>query len=96
MSLRFVWDERKGLANLAKHAVSFEEAESVFSDPLAWIYPDPLHSDSERREILVGHSTAGRLVLVCFTEAKDTVRIISSREPTTNERRKYEEKIRNR
>jgi uncharacterized protein len=96
MSLRFDWDLKKARKNLAKHGVSFEEAESVFADPLAWIYPDPLHSEEEHREILIGQSTAGRLLLVCFAELEDTVRMISTREPTTNERHKYEEESRNR
>ena len=58
--------------------------------------PDPLHSESERREILIGQTAEARLVLVCFAEVDDTVRIISARVPTTNERRKYEEKSRSR
>lgn len=93
--MRFEWDPTKALENLGKHGVSFEEAESVFTDLLGWIYPDPLHSQEEYREILIGQSNAGRLLLVCFREFADTVRIISTRVPTTNERRRYEEKTRN-
>ena len=89
--LWFSWDGRKAQANLAKHGVSFEEAETAFADPLGWIYPDPLHSADERREVLIAESSRGRVLLVCFREAPGgSVRIISSREPTKNERRKYE------
>lgn len=92
MGLWFDWDTAKARANLAKHGVSFEEAETVFADPLGLIYEDLLHSDPELREILIGRSAMGRLLLVCFTEtSEEAVRIISSREPTTHERRGYEE-----
>ena len=92
MGLWFEWDPGKARANLEKHGVSFEEAESAFADPLGLNYDDPLHSEGERREILIGQSTTGRLLLICFTEVPDgVVRIISSREPTKHERRGYEE-----
>lgn len=92
MNLRFDWDPFKAEANVAKHGVSFGEAETAFADPLGLIYPDPLHSETEGREILIARSAAGRLLLVCFTATSETsVRIISSREPTKNERRGYEE-----
>jgi hypothetical protein len=92
MSLWFEWDPGKASANLEEHGVSFEEAETAFADPLGLIYDDSLHSEGERREILIGQSAMGRLLLVCFTEAPEGfVRIISSREPTRHERRGYEE-----
>ncbi len=92
MSIWFEWDPGKALANFDKHGVSFEEAETVFADPLGLIYDDPFHSEGEHREILIGQSATGRLLLVCFVETSDeTVRIISSREPTNHERRGYEE-----
>lgn len=91
MSLKIEWDEAKARSNQLKHGVSFEEAETVFADPLGWIYADPLHSEYERREILIGESSRHRLLLVCFTELSEgNVRIFSSRVPTTHERRKYE------
>lgn len=91
MSLWFEWDPAKARANLDKHGVSFEEAATAFVDPLGWIYADPLHSEEEHREILVAESSGGRLVLVCFVETGEgSVRIFSAREPTKNERRKYE------
>ena len=77
MSYWFEWDAAKAEANLTKHGVSFEEAETVFADPLGWIYPDPLHSRSEFREILIGSSALGRLLLVCFAERGSAIRIIN-------------------
>lgn len=67
MSLRFEWDPKKAAANLAKHGVSFEEGLTVFSDTLARIFDDEEHSIEEEREIIIGHSTKHRLLLVCFT-----------------------------
>jgi len=94
MSLRFVWDPKKALANFAKHRVSFEEAMSVFADPFARIFPDEEHSVDEVREIIVGHSARRQLVLVSFTSIKDHVRIISARKMTRRERKDYEENVR--
>jgi uncharacterized DUF497 family protein len=73
-----------------KGARSFDEAATVFQDPLAKI-PDPDHSESENRAILIGHSTAGRLLLVAFTDRKGNIRLISARETTRRERKEYEE-----
>ena len=91
MELQFRWDPRKASANRAKHAVSFEEALTVFGDPLARIFSDPDHAPDERRELIVGHSSAHRLLVVCFTERRRSVRIISARAATRHERRDYEE-----
>ena len=92
MSLVFEWDPRKARANLLKHRVSFAEAASVFSDPLARIFEDEFHSADEPREIILGHSRARRLLLVCFTEWKiGRVRIISARRATRKELHDYEE-----
>jgi uncharacterized DUF497 family protein len=89
--LRFEWDDEKAAANLAKHSVSFDEAETIFADPFAGIAPDPNHSTGEEREITVGMSAAGRLLLVSFTERREIIRIISARGLTASERRLYEE-----
>ena len=89
--MKFEWDDAKAAANLAKHGVAFEEAETVFADPLAGIAPDPDHSETERREIAAGLSAAGRLLLVSFTERRGAIRIINARELTSHERRLYEE-----
>jgi hypothetical protein len=87
----FEWDATKERENLKKHAVGFEEALTVFADPLARIFDDPDHSDDEPRELIIGHSAKQRLLVVSFTERQSRTRIISAREATTNERRDYEE-----
>ena len=87
----FEWDDAKAAANLRKHGVSFEEASSVFFDPLAVAGGDPDHSDGEERWIIFGLSSAGRLLVVSHTELGDAIRIISARTATQAERRIYEE-----
>ena len=92
MDLRFEWDETKAETNLSKHGVSFQEAQTVFLDPLARIFDDEFHSVDELREIIVGHSSDGRLLLVSFTEREiGLVRMISARRATRRERSDYEE-----
>jgi uncharacterized DUF497 family protein len=89
--LRFTWDPRKAAANLRNHGVSFEDASTVFRNPLAKVLPDPTHSDQEQRSLAIGHSAAGRLLLVVFTETDERIRIISARHASARERRGYEE-----
>ncbi len=92
MALKFEWHPEKAAANLTKHKVSFDEASTVFANPLAKVFYDAAHSTEETREILVGHSILGRLLLVSFTErGPDLVRIISARPATRRERKDYEE-----
>jgi uncharacterized DUF497 family protein len=91
MSLAFEWDEDKAASNQKKHGVTFEEAATVFADPLAAIFDDEAHSEEEQREIIVGHSVDDRLLLVSFTEREGAIRIISARRATKRERRDYEE-----
>lgn len=91
MSVRFEWDPKKAAANLAKHDVSFEEALTVFADPLARIFHDDDHSVDEFREIIIGHSAGQQLVLVNFIEIEERIRIISARKATRRERKDYEE-----
>ena len=91
MAASFDWDEAKAASNESKHGVSFPEAATVFGDPLAAIFSDPDHSAEELREIIVGHSDRGRLLIVSFTERSETVRIISARTATPRERRDYED-----
>lgn len=93
MSLRFEWDPKKAEANLAKHNVSFEEAMTVFADPLARIFPDEEHSVDELREIIIGRSARRQLILVSFTGTEDQVRIFSARKATRRERKDYEENV---
>jgi uncharacterized DUF497 family protein len=73
--------------------VPFEEALTVFGDPLARIFNDEDHSIGEQREILIGHSSQGRLLVVCFTAHGGSVRIFSARTATKSERRDYEENV---
>ena len=94
MSPVFEWDKRKARSNFRKHRVQFTEAASVFSDPLARIFPDEAHSENEVREIIIGHSTAKHLLLVYFTEPMmDHIRIVSARRATKTEQRDYEEHL---
>lgn len=87
----FDWDSEKAAENAAKHGVTFEEAGSIFSDPLAITFPDPDHSMEEERVLTFGMSNQGRLLAVISTERSDTLRIISARTTTRRERGIYEE-----
>lgn len=87
----FAWDPVKASRNLQKHQVSFEEAQSVFEDPLATNFVDEEHSQEETREFIVGQSDQNYLLLVCFTERHDGIRLISARRATRLERQDYEE-----
>ena len=88
----FEWDPAKAVANLAKHGVTFEEAPTVFMDPMARIHRDPDHSEAERREIIVGHSIHQQLLLVSFVERGEKARLVGARLATKRERRDYERK----
>ncbi|RKU08304.1 hypothetical protein C6502_15790 [Candidatus Poribacteria bacterium] len=90
MNLRFEWDANKANDNITKHGVSFEEAVTVFQDVTAVIFDDENHSDKELREIIVGYSDRNRLLLVCFTERNDAIRIINARKATRREHQDYE------
>ena len=90
---QFEWEPKKARSNEAKHAVSFEEAITVFADPLARIFEDPMHSEGERREIIIGHSNEHRLILVSFTGNDDNIRLLSARKATRIERKDYEEDL---
>jgi uncharacterized DUF497 family protein len=89
--MQFEWDSAKAAANLSKHGVSFDEARTVFDDPLYVDFYDPDHADAEHRYIIIGQSRRGRILMVSYTERDDTIRIISSREATPKEREQYEE-----
>jgi hypothetical protein len=83
--------QRKSRKQSQKHDVSFEEAQTVFGDSFARIFDDEQHSFDERHNGIVGHSAENRLLIISFTEKEsDTIRIISARETTPTERRKYE------
>jgi hypothetical protein len=89
--MKFEWDENKAAKNLSKHQVSFDEAKTVFDDPLYIDFYDPDHSEEEDRYLIVGQSTQGRVLIVSYTERGNSVRLISAREVTRKERRVYEE-----
>jgi uncharacterized DUF497 family protein len=89
----FEWDARKAATNREKHRVAFEDAATVFLDPLAMTFPDPDHSLDERREITIGHTMKGRLVFVSHCERGERIRIISARRATRAECDHYEKEI---
>ena len=89
--MEFEWDEEKEAANLADHKISFDEAKTVFDDPLYVDFYDPDHSSDEQRYLIVGESRQGRLLIVWYTERGEAVRLISAREVTSAERKAYEE-----
>ncbi len=89
--LRFEWDDRKAAANAKKHGVSFEEAKSVFVDERAKLIDDPDHSEDEDRFVLLGLSSALRLLLVChcYRSESKVIRIFSARKATAKESESY-------
>lgn len=89
--MKFEWDENKAASNLVKHKILFEEAMTVFDDPLAATINDPDHSFEEMRFITIGMSLANRLLVVSHTIDQESVKIISVRKTTARERRNYEE-----
>jgi uncharacterized protein len=80
-------------ANLKKHKVAFEDAATVFRDPLATTFPDPDHSLNEHREITIGHTMEGHLIFVAHSDSGGKIRIISARLATATERKQYEEEV---
>lgn len=88
--MRFEWDGEKAESNLKKHGVAFDEAVTVFYDPLAATFDDSATSYDERRLVTVGYSAQGRLLVVCHTERRWSVRLISARRATADERKRHE------
>jgi len=88
--MNFTWDSAKAALNFRNHHVGFDEAATVFGDPLAGTFPDADHSLGEARLITVGVSCAGRLLVVSHTENSGQLRIISARAATAHERKRYE------
>jgi uncharacterized DUF497 family protein len=89
--MNFEWDHKKATANVKKHGVTFQEAATIFGDPLAITFDDPDHSMSENRYITFGLSLQKRLIVVSHTERGDRTRIINARLMDREERRIYEE-----
>ena len=95
MKTIFEWDEEKALTNLKKHKISFEEARTIFADPLLLTFVDEIHSDKEERFISIGLSESNRVLLAVHTEREENnevtvIRIISCRKATSTERKRYE------
>ncbi|MFB0535614.1 MAG: BrnT family toxin [Anaerolineae bacterium] len=91
MQTLFEWDRHKAEANLRKQGVSFEEAQTVFTDPLSITLPDPDHSEDEERFIDIGMSDNRRVLVVVYTERGQRIGLISARKATPMERKQYEE-----
>jgi uncharacterized DUF497 family protein len=94
--LRFEWDTEKAAANVKKHKVSFDEAQTSFLDEEALVIEDPEHSDAEDRFILLGLSAGLRVLFVCHCvrESGSVIRIISARRANHFERKQYTERLR--
>ena len=88
--MKFEWNPEKAKANAKKHGVEFGEAMTVFGDPLELTIADPDHSEGEQRFLSIGTTTAGRLVVVAYTERAGRTRIINAREASAQERQHYE------
>jgi len=91
--MRFIWSQVKAAVNRDKHGVTFEEARTCFEDPWHVALFDPDHSDHEDRELLIAHSSAGRLLLVSYTLRGTATRIISARRATQREATIYAQGI---
>jgi uncharacterized DUF497 family protein len=89
--MKFEWDKQKAKLNLSKHGISFEEAQTVFDDPLYVDFYDPDHSENEDRYIILGESSNSRILLVSYTERSDKIRLISARQVTKQELIAYQE-----
>ena len=89
--MEFEWDPKKALINKQKHNVTFQEATTIFGDPLAITFPDPDHSKNEHRFLTFGESSYSRLIIISHTDRAEKIRIISARLMTRNERSLYEE-----
>ena len=91
--ITFEWDENKNTINKRKHKISFEEAQTVFSDDEALVIDDPEHSEQEERFIILGMSAKANLLVVChcYRQSETVIRIISARKATKNEAKHYDE-----
>ena len=88
--MRFEWDASKSRENLRRHGVDFEEARTVFDDPMSATFVDWEHSSVEERSVTIGFSARGRLLVVCHTDRTAAVRLISARAATRRERKRHE------
>ena len=92
-TIRFDWDKNKAASNLIKHKISFEEAQSVFDDDAARLIFDPDHSEDEDRFILLGLSCSLKVLVVvhCYKDKDNIIRLISARKATRPEEKQYKE-----
>lgn len=90
--IKIIWDENKNVLNKKNHKIAFEEAATIFDDPLALIVPDDEHSIEEQRFHIIGESSWGKILVISYHERGDTIRIISARQPTRREQKSYEER----
>jgi uncharacterized DUF497 family protein len=91
--MRFTWSRIKAATDCDKHGITFEEARTCFADPCQVTFYDPDHSEDEEREILIGHSNTGRLLLVSYALRDSAIRIISARRATPREAGTYAQGI---
>jgi uncharacterized DUF497 family protein len=89
--LDFEWDADKANRNVEKHRVSFEEAATVFDDPMFITFIDDEHSVDEERHITIGLSRRGRLLMLAHVDRRDVIRILSARRATKKEEQFYAE-----
>ncbi len=90
MAINFEWDDKKAKSNVQKHGISFEEASTVFGDELSLTIDDPFHAQEENRLILIGKSIVNNTLVVVHLEKTESIRIISARRATKNEKSFYE------
>jgi len=91
MGYEFEWDPAKERSNRRKHGVSFDEATTVFADPFSLNMPDPSHSVSEERFLVLGRSARARLLIIAYAERGPRTRLISARKASPGERHLYDE-----
>jgi uncharacterized DUF497 family protein len=91
--IKVVWSEKKNRQNISKHKIDFDEAKTIFDDPMQISMSDPDHSFDELRFITIGISEQNRLLIIAHTFSDDKIRIITARKPTRRERKNYEEGV---
>lgn len=91
MALQFEWDSKKAQSNKRKHGITFEEASTIFGDPLSITIHDPAHSIGEDRFITIGRSINDKLIVAVHTDRDDVIRVISARKATRYEQGQYEQ-----
>ncbi|MBK5939816.1 BrnT family toxin [Halochromatium roseum] len=88
--MKLAWDHKKAQANLRNHGIRFEEASTVFGDPMALTFNDPDHSIGESLFLTFGMTRYGTFLIVSFAETNSETRLISARKMSKREREIYE------